>query len=59
MLFYQKMIYLFANNQDKTKKKKNITMFMTLNYNAGQKLLRQTRKTASYLMPQVMNNQFK
>ena len=28
-------------------------------YNAGQKLSRQTRKTASYLTPQVMNNQFK
>ena len=29
------------------------------NYNAGQKLSRQTWKTASYLTPQVMNNQFK
>ena len=28
-------------------------------YNSGQKLSRQTRKTESYLTPQVMNNQFK
>ena len=32
---------------------------LSSNFNRGQKLLRQTRKTASYLTPQVMNNQFK
>ena len=30
-----------------------------INYNRRQKLLEQLRKTASYLTPQVMNNQFK
>ena len=28
-------------------------------YNAGQKLLRKTRKTASYLKPQAIENSFK
>ena len=28
-------------------------------YNAGQKLLRKTRKTASYLKPQAIGNSFK
>ena len=33
---------------------------LTLNiYNAGQKLLRKTRKTASYLKPQAIENSFK
>ena len=30
-----------------------------MNYNAGLKLLRKTRKTASYLKPQAIENSFK
>ena len=45
----KKYIYIFPENMAS----------LDVTYNAGQKLLRQTRKTASYLTPQVMNNQFK
>ena len=33
--------------------------FLSRFYNAGQKLLRKTQKTASYLKPQAIENSFK
>ena len=38
---------------------KQIVSKFNSNYNAGQKLLRKTQKTASYLNPQAIENSFK
>ena len=50
------------NVVEKKKKKRKCAIKETIDeetYNRSQKLLRQTRKTASYLKPQAIENSFK
>ena len=57
-IYSEKYKYIHNHGNKLLDKRQNLRE-SSISYNAGQKLLRQTRKTASYLTPQVMNNQLK